>query len=134
MALNDEILAALGAASALGSCVAKVADLVEKDPAKATMPIGILWQQLGLTQKIPLVGTCLTILFLSFWGGNAMVKFTEAHKLPLPLDIVGVTKAMSYAGVPVSKTVAKLMRDQIAKSVGNSPKPEDLKRVFATQA
>ena len=48
-----------------------------------------------------------------------MVKFTEAHKLPLPLDIVGITKATSYAGVPVSKTVAKLMRDPgLARAAG----------------
>ena len=134
MSLNDDIQNALGAATAVVSCVKGVVDLLEKDPSRATMPIGILWQQLGFTQKIPVVGSCLTILFLSFWGGNAMVKFTEAHKLPLPLDIVGVTKAASYAGVPVSKTVAMLMRDRIAKSVGNSPKPEDLRRVFATRA
>jgi hypothetical protein len=134
MTLNDDIKDGLGAASVSLGAVAKIVEMVAKDPKTATMPIGILWKQFGIVEQIPVVSSCLTVAFLSFWVGNAMVNFTEHYHMPLPLDMVGITRAASEAGVPVNAAVATLIRNKIAHSVGRSPSPEELKRVFGKQA
>ena len=77
------------------------------NPRAATMTVGELIATRSLTRCLSYVAGVKAAFYTGACIGSLLVATTETLHLPLPLDLVGITRAMQLLRIPIDYGVAR---------------------------